>query len=121
MPTLEPIPSPLHNVYLSPPLSLPSHLLLQPSLSERFEQTAEPGDAEPEDAVLGDFCTSELCFIMVGQLTITDLTSSDAATYSCKASIDIQLTAAANAIVDVPYTLSVNEGICLGSLSHGLF
>ena len=103
-----------------PHLSL-SHLLLQPSLSERFEQTAESGDAEPEDAVLGDFCTSELCSIMVGQLTITDLTTSDAATYSCKASINIQLTAAADAIVDVPYTLTVNEGMYLGSLSHGLF
>ena len=101
-----------------PHLSL-SHLLLQPSLSERFEQTAESGDAEPEDAVLGVFC--KLCSIMVGQLTITNLTTSDAATYSCKASIDIQLTAAADAIVDVPYTLTVNEGMCLGSLSHGLF
>ena len=45
----------------------------------------------------------------VGYLRIVNLTVGDSAPYACGASIGVDLPAAVNVIVDVPFTLTVNE------------
>jgi hypothetical protein len=75
----------------------PTHY--QTATSARFEERSETNGTRAED---GNFTTT-------GYLAIVNLTVGDSTPYACSASIGVAVPAAMNAIIPVPFTLTVNE------------
>ena len=79
------------------------HTHYQTATSARFGERSETNGTRAED---GSFTTT-------GYLAIVNLTVGDSSSYACSASIGVALPAAMNAIIPDPFTLTVNESMCI--------